>query len=64
MGPGKIMLEKKHANIRYIRGELYAWHTYNDAFPTPQRIQMWVQVEGSEKGKSRGTLPSSQHFEG
>jgi len=25
---------------------------------------MWIQVQDSERGKSRGTLPSSQHFEG
>jgi hypothetical protein len=34
------------------------------AFPTPQRTQMWVKVEESGKGRNRGTLPNSQHFEG
>jgi len=35
----------------------------DDAFPTPWKTQMWVQVEDSGRGRSRGTLPSSQHFE-
>jgi alpha-galactosidase/6-phospho-beta-glucosidase family protein len=35
-----------------------------DALPTFQRTQMWVQVENNGRGKSRGTFPSSQHFEG
>jgi hypothetical protein len=36
----------------------------DDALPTPQKTQMWVQVENSGKVKSQGKLPSSQHFEG
>jgi hypothetical protein len=32
--------------------------------PTPWRTQMWVQVKGSGKRRSRGTLPSSQHLRG
>jgi len=35
-----------------------------DALLTPWRIQKWVQVQDSERGRNRGTLPSSQHFEG
>jgi hypothetical protein len=35
-----------------------------DALPTLWRTQMWVQVKDSERGRSRDTLPSSQHFEG
>jgi hypothetical protein len=36
----------------------------NDALPTPQRAQMWAQVESNGRRKGRNTLPSSQHFEG
>jgi hypothetical protein len=35
-----------------------------DALPTPWRTQMWVQVKDNGRGRSRGTFPSSQHFEG
>jgi hypothetical protein len=28
----------------------------NDALPTPQRTQMWAQVENKGRGRSRGTL--------
>jgi hypothetical protein len=35
-----------------------------DALPTPWRTQMWVQVKDNGKGRSRGMLPNSQHFEG
>jgi hypothetical protein len=35
-----------------------------DMFPTPWRIQMWVQIEDNGRARSRGTLPSSQHFRG
>jgi len=42
--------------VKIIEGE---WCT-----PIPWRTQMWVQVENNGRGRSRGTLPSSQHFEG
>jgi hypothetical protein len=35
-----------------------------DTLPTPWRTQMWVQVKDSRRGRSRGTLFSSQHFKG
>jgi len=35
-----------------------------DALPIPWRTQMWVQVKDNGRGRNRGTLPSSQHFEG
>ncbi len=41
----------------------FVWNI-NDARPTPQRTQMWVQAKNNGRGRSRGTLPSSQHFEG
>jgi hypothetical protein len=30
-----------------------------DALPIPWRIQMWIQVENSERGRSQGTFFSS-----
>jgi len=36
----------------------------SDAFPTPWKTQMWVQVENIGRRRSRGMLPNSQHFEG
>jgi hypothetical protein len=35
-----------------------------DTLSTPWRTQMWVQVEDSGRKRSRGMLPSSQHFQG
>jgi hypothetical protein len=35
-----------------------------DTLPTSQRTQMWAQVGNNRRRKSRGMLPSSQHFEG
>jgi hypothetical protein len=46
----------------YYREMLFT--TLNDALPTPEKAQMWAQVESSGKRRSRNTLPSSQHFEG
>jgi hypothetical protein len=37
---------------------------YTDALPTLQRTQMWAQIGNNERRRSRGTLPSSQHFQG
>jgi hypothetical protein len=35
-----------------------------DTLPTPQRTQMWAQVGNSGRRRNRGTLLTSQHFEG
>jgi hypothetical protein len=37
---------------------------YTNALLTIQRTQMWAQIRNSERRRSWGTLPSSQHFEG
>jgi hypothetical protein len=54
-----------HALIRsFLWMPCLAPMMWNDALPTPRKTQMWVQVEDNERGRSWGTLPSSQHFEG
>jgi len=49
---------------------IMACHVYDpsyykvDTLPIPWRTQKWVQVQDNGRGRSRGTLPNSQHFEG
>jgi hypothetical protein len=35
-----------------------------DALPIPWGTQMWVQLEDNGRERSRGMLPTSQHFDG